>query len=84
LVGQWRCDVTKCCKRCNRIDALLAPLPTALLQTWPAVTVTVDGAVIRRRDALSGEWQYGWRVRDADVAEEAPGAGTIEGPTGPA
>jgi hypothetical protein len=33
------------------------------------MTVTVDGAVIRRRDALSGDWQYGWRVRDVDAPE---------------
>jgi hypothetical protein len=75
--------VTKSCKRCNRIDALVTPTPMAF-GAWPAVTVTVDGSVIRRRDALSGEWQYGWRVRDADVAEETPGAGPVEGPTGPA
>ena len=77
----------KCCKRCNRIDALLTAIPSgaALPVNWPAVTVTVDGSVIRRRDALSGEWQYGWRVRDADAAEETPGSGAgIEGPTGPA
>ncbi len=80
--------MTKCCKRCNRIDELLAgaaPSGYALRSNWPAVTVTVDGSVIRRRDALSGEWQYGWRVRDADAAGAAPGAGAgAEVPTGPA
>ena len=76
---------TKCCMQCNRIDALTAgPSMEGARLNWPAVTVTVDGSVIRRRDALSGEWQYGWRVRDADVAEETPGAEPVNGPTGPA
>ena len=79
-----RCDVTKFCKQCNRIDALLAPSPLAL-EAWPAITVTVDGSVIRRRDALSGEWQYGWRVRDADAdGDDVASAVTVSPPTGPA
>ena len=76
----------KCCKRCNRIDELLAPRGGAA-RIWPAVTVTVDGSVIRRRDALSGEWQYGWRVRDAaaeEPSEDLGPAGRAQGPAGPA
>ena len=77
--------MTKCCQRCNRIDALLASSQSAF-GNWPAVSVTVDGAVIRRRDAVSGEWQYGWRVRDADAdpgLAAALGGGSC-GPSGPA
>jgi hypothetical protein len=76
--------VTKCCQRCNRLDALLAPAPANAFSTWPAVTVTVEGSVIRRRDALSGEWQYGWRVRDAEPTGAAPAAAARGRATGPA
>jgi hypothetical protein len=65
--------VRACCRQC---DFLLAPPTAEARSIWPALTVTVDGAVIRRLDALSGEWQYGWRVRDASPA-------TAPAPTSP-
>jgi hypothetical protein len=58
-------DVRMYCGQCDKTK----PTVPAHWTAWPSMTVTVDGAVVRRQDAISGEWSHGWRVRD-----EAPAA----------
>jgi hypothetical protein len=71
LNREGRCDVGTCCRKCDGLGAPTSRAAAAPQTGWSLLTVTVDGAVIRRLDAISGEWQYGWRIRDAADAGSA-------------
>ena len=43
-----------------------------------ARNVVPDGLDPRRLDAVAGEWQYGWRVRDADPEAAAVAPRRVE------